>query len=127
MIITKQLLTGQDFKSLKQGDVIACEWDFDKANLTDEVKLGSFGVYKIKNINGSEITVKQGAYFDYSLFLKGKSKLLGAVLIKSCFDKDSQNRDDNSAIKAMRFITSSSIRRSMFDMIPDVKKQDTFQ
>lgn len=83
MIITKQLLTKKDFKSLKEGDLIACEWDYEKANMIDEVKLGTFGVYKIKNINGNEITVKNGQYFDYSIFLKGKSKLLSAVLI-SC-------------------------------------------
>jgi hypothetical protein len=84
MIKTKQLLTKKDFKSLKKGDLIACEWDYEKANMIDEVKLGNFGVYKIKNIIGTEITIKSGSsYFDYSLFLKGKSKLISAVLI-SC-------------------------------------------
>ena len=83
MITTKKLLTKKDFTSLKKGDLIACEWDYEKANMIDEVRLGKFGVYKIKNINGTEITVKNGAYFDYSIFLKGKSKLISAVLI-SC-------------------------------------------
>jgi len=81
MIVTKQLLNKDDFKSLKKGDIIACEWDYGKANMIDEIKLGTFGVYKIKNINGYEITINRDQYFDYSLFLKGKSKLINVVLI----------------------------------------------
>lgn len=84
MLFTKQLLTLQDFKSLKKGDTIVCEWNCKEYNKKDEIKLPAFGTYKIKDIIDNEIYVQKTLYFNYVLFLKfveGKSKLKSAILI----------------------------------------------
>lgn len=88
MIHTKELKTIEDFESLKEGDVIACEFH---RNVHDHPRKSfRFKVFEIYKVlpRSKEIVLqkKNNLYFNYGMFIDpsdGQSNLKSAVLISS--------------------------------------------
>lgn len=87
MIITKELKTVSDFKSLKKGDLVACEWHRDQYEGKGGIRFNTYIVFENKE-HTSEIILnrKFNIYFNYDMFLfpekDGSSNLKSIVLIQ---------------------------------------------
>jgi len=84
MLKTKTLKTEGDFKSLKHGDTIACEFH---RNVHDYPKKPfRFKVFQIVENKESHQEIilqkKNNIYFNYAMFLDGDSNLKSAMLIE---------------------------------------------
>ncbi len=83
-IITKELLTIEDFESLKPGDTVACEF---YRNVHDGMKVYRFKTFEIylNRFDTKEIILKKkwNIYFNYEAFVNKEvwSILKSAVLI----------------------------------------------
>ena len=85
MIQIKELITIQDFESLKKDDVVFCEFYRD---VHDHPKKYRSNVFKIvenkQNTNEIILQIKNNIYFNYKMFVNGEgSNLMSIVLIQS--------------------------------------------
>jgi hypothetical protein len=83
MIIIKELKTIEDFKNIKKGDHLACEFNRD---VHDFPKTYRFNVFKVSENKErtKEIILqkKNNIYFNYEMFVNGESNLESCFLIK---------------------------------------------
>ncbi len=83
MIKPMALNTTEAFEILKKGDFVACEF---KRNIHDFPKIYRFNVFKIfqNKLDTKEIILqkKNNVYFNYEMFLDGKSNLKNIILIE---------------------------------------------
>jgi len=86
MIVVKELQTLEDFKNLKKGDSVACEFH---RNIHDYPKTYRFGIFKIfmNKDSHKEIILqkKNNIYFNYEMFVMNseRSNLKSILLIQS--------------------------------------------
>lgn len=82
MITFKELITEQDFESLKTGDFVACEFH---RNIHDYPKTYRFNVFKIHSVKKESKEVilqkKNNIYFNYGMFEHKSSIVKKAILI----------------------------------------------
>lgn len=82
MIQVKDLKNIEDFESLKKGDFVACEF---RSVIHEYPKQYLFKVFPIVEVRTDTkeviLQTKNNIYFNYKMFIEGKSILKSAVLI----------------------------------------------
>ena len=82
MIKTKELKTIDDFKSIKKGDIVACEFKLDISDYPKKYRFNVFKVYdNLLDMNELILQKKNNVYFNYQMFCNGESILKSAILI----------------------------------------------
>lgn len=82
MITNKPLTTIEDFKALKKGDFVACEFYRDIHDYPNEYRFKVFAIEKVRTDTKEVILqIKNNVYFNYEMYLNGESNCKNAVLI----------------------------------------------
>lgn len=83
-MLAKNLVTIEDFESLKPGDWVACEF---RLNIHDYPKTYRFKVFSIVKVRTDTkeviLQTKNNVYFSYQMFVDGESNLLSAMLLQA--------------------------------------------